>query len=327
MGTKISGINEIENRRTINFIFNNICVRTPLVVDGDETIENLIHKYFKKVEKENLIINNIEKTYFMYNCKMINYKNNKEKLASFFKESIPQIKVLNLDYNKKSEDIEIIDTIKDNTYTCVYKAKYGDKLVAVKKIKKERLKEDIKENKFIDEITEEDFKEEIIKFNKELSNMQQCYCENSVEIYDYFDTEKDFLIIMELCDNNLFTELLKTKNGFNEKEIKYILVQLNNAFKIMNDKNIIHRDIKLHNILVKYLNGEHKKFKVLLGDYGVSNQLNSMTGRYKTYIGTHIIMAPEILEGEAYNNKCDLWSLGVIRNYIRTYMENSQILL
>ena len=37
-----------------------------------------------------------------------------------------------------------------------------------------------------------------------------------------------------------------------------------------------------------------------------------MTGRYKTYIGTHIIMAPEILEGEAYNNKCDLWSLGVI---------------
>ena len=105
MGTKISGINEIENRRTINFIFNNICVRTPLVVDGDETIENLIHKYFKKVEKENLIINNIEKTYFMYNCKMINYKNNKEKLASFFKESIPQIKVLNLDYNKKSEDI------------------------------------------------------------------------------------------------------------------------------------------------------------------------------------------------------------------------------
>ncbi len=46
--------------------------------------------------------------------------------------------------------------------------------------------------------------------------------------------------------------------------------------------------------------------------FQLSNQLNSMTGRYKTYIGTHIIMAPEILEGEAYNNKCDLWSLGVI---------------
>ena len=164
MGTKMSSMNEIENRRMINFVFNNICIRTPLVVDGDETVENLIHKYFKKVEKENLIINNIEKTYFIYNSKTINYKNNKEKLASFFKESNPQILVLNLDYDKKSEDIEIIDTIKDNIYTCVYKAKYVDKLVAVKKIKKERLKEDIKENKFIDEITEEYFKEEIQSF-------------------------------------------------------------------------------------------------------------------------------------------------------------------
>ena len=133
-----------------------------------------------------------------------------------------------------------------------------------------------------------------------------------MEIYDYFDTEKDFLIIMELCDNNLFTELLKTKNGFNEKEIKYILVQLNNAFKIMNDKNIIHRDIKLHNILVKYLNKEKTKFKVLLSDYGVSNQLSSMTKKYKTHAGSQIIMAPEILSLQKYDNKCDLWSLGVI---------------
>ena len=50
---------------------------------------------------------------------------------------------------------------------------------------------------------------------------------------------------------------------------------------------------------------------MLLSDYGVSNQLNSMTGRFKTFAGSQIIMAPEILEGEEYNNKCDLWSLGV----------------
>ena len=77
-------------------------------------------------------------------------------------------------------------------------------------------------------------------------------------------------------------------------------------------KGIAHRDIKLNNILVKYLNEEKTKFKVLLSDYGVSNQLNSMTKRYSTHAGTQIIMAPEILNGEKYNNKCDLWSLGVI---------------
>ena len=37
-----------------------------------------------------------------------------------------------------------------------------------------------------------------------------------------------------------------------------------------------------------------------------------MTKKYKTHAGTQIIMAPEILSGKEYNNKCDLWSLGVI---------------
>ena len=41
--------------------------------------------------------------------------------------------------------------------------------------------------------------------------MKQCYCENSVEIYGYFETEEYFIIVMELCDNTLFKELEKTK--------------------------------------------------------------------------------------------------------------------
>ena len=79
----------------------------------------------------------------------------------------------------------------------------------------------------------------------------------------------------------------------------------------MQDRHIVHRDIKLTNILVKYLNEQKTKFKVLLSDYGVSNQIGSLTGNFKTHAGTQIIMAPEILKGEKYNNKCDLWSLGV----------------
>ena len=79
----------------------------------------------------------------------------------------------------------------------------------------------------------------------------------------------------------------------------------------MLDNNIAHRDINLNNILIKYLNKDKTKFKVLLSDYGVSNQLVSMTGKFHTNTGTKIFMAPEILRGEGYNNKCDLWSLGV----------------
>ena len=141
--------------------------------------------------------------------------------------------------------------------------------------------------------------------------MQLCYCPNSVQIYDYYDTKDEFVIIMELCDETLLNVLANTVNGFSVVKIKEILLQLNNAFKIMNKNKISHRDIKLNNILVKYLNNEHTEFKVLLSDYGISNQLNELITSFKTHIGTRIIMAPEILKGEKYNDKCDLWSLGV----------------
>ena len=102
------------------------------------------------------------------------------------------------------------------------------------------------------EITEEDFKSEIIKFNREIENMKKCYCENSVEIIDYYDNEQEFIIIMELCDDTLFDVLCRTEKGFSPQEIRQILLELNNVFKRMNDYNISHRDIKLNNILVKY---------------------------------------------------------------------------
>ena len=303
----------MESKIIYNCVFRN-CLGESLVVqvNQNDSIEYLIHSYFVKKEKENLFIDNIEKTYFVFDGLKIDYKNNHDKISNLFKSNeFPKIYVYRLDYKNKYADIEIIETIKENIYSSVFKAKYEGNLVAVKKIKKEQLKEDLKETLCIDELEDNDFEEEIIKFNRELENMKICHCENSVEIYDYFDAENEFVIVMELCDNTLFKELAKTKAGFTAKEIKEILLQLNNVFKKMNEKKIAHRDIKLHNILVKYLNKEKTKFKVLLSDYGVSNQLSSMTKKYKTHAGTQIIMAPEILSGKEYNNKCDLWSLGV----------------
>ena len=56
---------------------------------------------------------------------------------------------------------------------------------------------------------------------------------------------------MELCDENLNELLCKRTQGFNSDEIKNILLQLNNVFKVMNKNKIAHRDLKLNNILVK----------------------------------------------------------------------------
>ena len=301
-----------DNKKFYNIIFENfVGENIAISVEGKTTVQELIHLYFKRKGKENLIVNNLEKAYFIYNSKILIYENNNEKISSFFREANSKILVFHLEYNQKFKDIKIIETIKDNVYTCVEKADYGGKIVAIKRIKKAQIKDDLLDNLVVDEITDETFKEEIVKFNMELQNMINCSCENSVQIYDYFDTDDDFVIIMELCDNTLLRELAKTKSGFTPEKIKEILLELNNVFKLMNKNKVVHRDIKLNNILIKYLDKEKTKFKVLLSDYGVSNQLSSMTGRFKTHAGTQIIMAPEILNGDEYNNKCDLWSLGV----------------
>ena len=280
------------------------------------TVGELIKIYLDKIQKTNLLLtnnyrNDIDNIWFIYNGSRIETYDYNKKLNEFFiGEGIQNIFV-NGDIT--SNNFKIIDTIKDNIYTTVYKAKLPNgRLIAVKKIHKEKIKEEMKFSKCKAEITEEEFKPEIEKFNKEIRNMKRCHCENSVEIIDYYDTKDEFIILMELCDETLFHILCRKKSGFSAEEIKEVLLQLNKVFKLMNNYKIAHRDIKLNNILVKYLNEEKTKYKVLLSDYGISNHLSSLTSKFMTHAGTQLIMAPEILNGKNYNNKCDLWSLGII---------------
>ena len=137
--------------------------------------------------------------------------------------------------------------------------------------------------------------------------------QNTVKLYEYFDMRNEFAIIMELCDCDL-AHILNNKKERNEKfeinEILEILTQLNNTFKILVEKKVIHRDLKLQNILLKKNNGQNI-WKLI--DYGVSRQFVTLSRQsYTKYVGTISYMAPEILEGKEYNNKCDLWSLGII---------------
>ena len=182
---------------------------------------------------------------------------------------------------------------------------------------KDKVTNELRAMKIIDtEGDEEESEREIEQFIKELKNMDKC-CNDykniySIKIYDYFITKYEFIIIMELCDNNLYNYLRNRKKGFSSEEILKIMTQLNETFRIMVKENIVHRDIKLENILIKYLDEQREDFIVKLNGYGCSKQLTNSTV-CKTIIGTASTMAPEIMEGnEKYDNKCDLWSIGII---------------
>ena len=153
---------------------------------------------------------------------------------------------------------------------------------------------------------------------QEINIMKMLNCEHSVKFYESGKTENFYNIVMEYCNGKTLDNLLKEKKRFTVNEIKDILIQLNEVFKIMNNKHIMHRDLKPENIFINYPNLENKSiYQVKLGDFGFSKQLNKSL-EAATAIGSQLYASPEILKniitGQRipYNSKSDLWSLGVI---------------
>ena len=147
-------------------------------------------------------------------------------------------------------------------------------------------------------------------FWKEVDCMEKCNCENSVKIIESFETTDYLNIIMELCDTDLLNHFQKLKRGMTTAEVRDLFKQLNNVFKIMQKNNIVHRDLKLANILIKYVDEKKEKIIPKLSDYGFSKALNE--NATETHLGTPVTMAPEIMLDQPYNEKVDLWSIGVM---------------
>ena len=180
-----------------NIIFSGYCSNVVIQFERNTKIKYIIEEYFKRIKKQNLLLKNFDNIYFISNSRKLddNKEKTMEEIYNNIISNIYNVYVMNgreNDYNYK-----IIRTIKDNVYTTVYEAvkikqdenenePEPDLHVAIKLIKIERLKEDIRENKVSNEVTEEDVKSLIDKFNRELDNMQICECDNSVKIYDYY---------------------------------------------------------------------------------------------------------------------------------------------
>ena len=148
-------------------------------------------------------------------------------------------------------------------------------------------------------------------FWKEINSMKICACENSIRLIKNTETENNFNIVMELCDSDLLCFLNQSPIPFSVDEVRDTFLQLNNVFRIMQKNKIIHRDLKLGNILIKFTDKKKKKFIPKLSDYGFSKELNN-NNYTATHLGTPATMAPEVLMNKPYNEKSDLWSIGAM---------------
>lgn len=83
-----------------------------------------------------------------------------------------------------------------------------------------------------------------------------------------------------------------------------IFLQILNGLKTLFEEKVLHRDLKPGNIL--FHNNEIK-----VADFGFCKALNSESDLTQTMLGSPLYMAPEVLKGETYSIKADIWSLGV----------------
>ncbi|XP_067943954.1 serine/threonine-protein kinase mig-15-like isoform X3 [Watersipora subatra] len=119
-------------------------------------------------------------------------------------------------------------------------------------------------------------------------------------------------LVMEYCGAGSVTDLIKSTKGNSLKEewIAYIAREILRGLSHLHASKVIHRDIKGQNVLLT------DNAEVKLVDFGVSAQLDRTVGRRNTFIGTPYWMAPEVIACDenpdaTYDNKSDLWSLGI----------------
>ena len=140
---------------------------------------------------------------------------------------------------------------------------------------------------------------------------------NIIKMFDYDEDEEYYYFVLEKMEGDLQQMLEKYKDGMPSNIIKKIFSQINSGLKIMIDSRMCHRDLKPSNILYSYTNKEKTDFIIKICDFGLTTDLGNITQGKTVGAGTPFFKAPEVETGE-YNNKCDLYSIGIILYMLKT---------
>ena len=216
---------------------------------------------------------------------------------------------LNEDYNEKYTKL---NKIGESIFSEVYKVKIIDseELRALKIIKLKDIRLELEKSENDVNIKMEN----IIKNIKDgINNMIIFGKDNdySVKYYESYETENEFVIIMELCEKSL-AQLLIEKKIFQLDEIYDIIEEINMAIILLKGNNIVHKNIKPNNIFIK--KDKENNYKIQLSDFSL--YIKDIISIINIPIETLSYLAPEYMnleeEFKEYNYKSDLWSVGII---------------
>jgi len=167
--------------------------------------------------------------------------------------------------------------------------KLTGKMVAIKSINKECL-------------TDENSKQKVMK---EFAILKLLKHQSVIRLYETFESKKHILFIVELCAGGDLLNYVRKRRRLKEPVAKIVFKQIIEGLQYCHYKEILHRDIKLDNILLNAMG------HIKVGDFGVSRRVKKGERVYDQ-CGTPAYIAPEILRDKGYEGfAADIWSAGV----------------
>ncbi|KAI8994405.1 serine/threonine-protein kinase 25-like protein [Gaertneriomyces semiglobifer] len=139
----------------------------------------------------------------------------------------------------------------------------------------------------------------------EVDFQAKCFSPFLARFFGSWLWQNKLYIAMEYLGGGTASDLIKFAR-LTEQQCSYILREVLKGLDYMHSEGKIHRDIKAENILFD------NKGALKLADFGVAGQLSANQPSRSTFVGTPLYMAPEIVKGEEYGVKVDIWSVGIL---------------
>ena len=192
---------------------------------------------------------------------------------------------------------DMISKLGDGSYGTVFLAInfLTKSKVAIKRIVK------VKENEIDD-----------LEIKNEIDILKNLDHPNIVKIYEFYETQDSYYIVTEYCKKGELYGYIK--NQYSERQLAVLFYQVFSGLCYLHDNHILHRDLKLENILISEIEKDIKTketfFTIKIIDFGTAKIFHKNKTE-KVVVGSSYYIAPEVLKHK-YNEKCDTWSVGVI---------------
>uniref|UniRef100_A0A8C9YX10 Serine/threonine kinase 33 n=1 Tax=Sander lucioperca TaxID=283035 RepID=A0A8C9YX10_SANLU len=150
----------------------------------------------------------------------------------------------------------------------------------------------------------------------EINILKQVNHAHIIRLQEVYHTTKMTYLVTELCVGGELKHLLQRKKFLTEDETRHIICSLADAVVYLHKRDIVHRDLKLENILVQndLDEDDNGRINIKVTDFGLSVKTGGVgiENMMTEACGTLIYMAPEMMSGRGYSQWCDVWSIGVV---------------